>query len=227
MATEPKRTDRSNLRQLQKRRNSADQKKRDEGKGYSLENLKLTNLLNQLQALQAVQGLQELRPKGKGKKYRFEIPRDEKERASMRRWLMFKADWLEALLEDALDELEALQGYDDGINEARKYTRKTIKISASYELTLEDNRTEYRACHMQDISIGGVRLLLEEKVSINTPLKVNLQDGTVLDGVVVWSKETEDDKRHYNTGVTFKDIEALPMDKIEHLIEDQSEEDVK
>ena len=76
---------------------------------YSLEGLRLSGLLQQLQALQAVQGLVELRPKGKGTKNRFEIPEDPKERAAQRQWLQFKADWLEALLEDAIEELTALE----------------------------------------------------------------------------------------------------------------------
>jgi hypothetical protein len=76
---------------------------------YSLEGLRLSGLLQQLQALQAVQGLVELRPKSKSKKNRFQIPDDPQERAAQRQWLQFKADWLEALLEDAIFELTALE----------------------------------------------------------------------------------------------------------------------
>lgn len=99
------------MRELQKKRKGLEEKKRTDKTGYSLENLRLITLLNQMQALQAVQGLQELKPKDKGKKHRFDIPEDPQERASKRRWLMFKADWLEALLEDTIDELEALDNY--------------------------------------------------------------------------------------------------------------------
>lgn len=81
---------------------------------YSLEGLRLSSLLQQLQALQAVQGLVELRPKDKSQKNRFQIPEDPQERAAQRQWLQFKADWLEALLEDAIAELEALEGAEAG-----------------------------------------------------------------------------------------------------------------
>lgn len=100
------------MRGLQKKRKGLEEKKRNDKTGYSLENLRLITLLNQMQALQAVQGFQELKPRDKGKKHRFDIPEDLKERASKRRWLMFKADWLEALLEDTIDELEALDNYE-------------------------------------------------------------------------------------------------------------------
>ena len=104
---------RANLLQMQQKRNKLQTDKRGDSRNYSLEGLRLGSLLSQLQALQAVQGLQELRPKGQTKEARYDFSEDPKERASQRQWLMFKADWLEALLEDTLGTLEALDAYEN------------------------------------------------------------------------------------------------------------------
>ena len=53
----------------------------------------------------------ELVPRDEIVKRRHQIPADAKERAHQRQWLMFKADWLEALLEDTVHEIEALDQY--------------------------------------------------------------------------------------------------------------------
>ncbi len=99
------------LQRLQKERFDLESARADPEQGetlnYSMRGLRLTSLLRQLQALQAVQGLQEVTPKAKGKT-RFKIPDDPVERATLRQWLAFKADWLEALLEETIQELETL-----------------------------------------------------------------------------------------------------------------------
>ena len=69
-------------------------------------------VLNQLQALQAIQGIQELLPTEKSIRNRLNISEDVRERAQQRQWLMFKADWLESLLEDTVREIEALDAYE-------------------------------------------------------------------------------------------------------------------
>jgi hypothetical protein len=176
-----------------------------------------------MQALQAVQGLQELKPKGKGTKYRFDIPEDPKERASKRRWLMFKADWLEALLEDALDELEAIDRYEDSGergsgNEARKHLRQTMEISATYGIGLSGDERVHKLCSVVDVSIGGVKLVLNEQISVNTPVTINLQEGMDLDGTVVWSRKPEEGAKKYNTGVMFTNINEALMNKIEQYL---------
>jgi hypothetical protein len=96
---------RAALRRLQEHRRSLEPK--DERR-HSLEGLRLGALLRQLEALQALQGLQELKPK-RPDEAPAPIPADPAERARHRQWLRFKADWLEALLESTLRELEALE----------------------------------------------------------------------------------------------------------------------
>jgi hypothetical protein len=100
------------LRQLQKSRTKTQLEFTKDRQSYSLEGLRLVGLLRQVQSLQALQGLAELRPREKGAKLRFEFSKDRKERGAHRQWLLFKADWLEALLEDTVDELSALDAFE-------------------------------------------------------------------------------------------------------------------
>jgi hypothetical protein len=100
------------LRQLQLDRAKAEDKRRSDGRNYSLSGMKLVTVLNQLQALQAIQGIQELLPKDEAAKSRYKIPEDSQERARQREWLMFKADWLEAILEDTVHEIEAIDAWE-------------------------------------------------------------------------------------------------------------------
>ena len=79
---------------------------------YTARTVRLAAMISQMQALQAVQGMAELRPKDKIKGRRFEIPEDARERAEQRSWLMFKADWLEAILEETIDQLDLIDQYD-------------------------------------------------------------------------------------------------------------------
>jgi hypothetical protein len=78
----------------------------------SLEGLRLGALLRQMEALQALQGLQELNPATEG--HRFKISDDPEERERQGQWLKFKVDWLEALLESTLSDLERLEAFRGG-----------------------------------------------------------------------------------------------------------------
>lgn len=79
----------------------------------SLEGLRLGALLRQMEALQALQGLQELNPVSDGGPP-FKISEDPEERERQGQWLKFKADWLEALLESTLGDLERLEAFREG-----------------------------------------------------------------------------------------------------------------
>ena len=109
---------RTRLTQLREKHKDLQHGQRTDERGFSLEGLRLGSLLSQLQALQAVKGLQELRPKPKDKGVpRYEFSEDKRERASQKQWLMFKADWLEALLEDTITELDALEKFEAKLEE--------------------------------------------------------------------------------------------------------------
>ena len=171
--TTPGQNYQSNLRDLQKLRKAVSDKKREDKRGYSLEGLRFASLLNQLQALQAIQGLKEIRPRQAFEKSRFEISKDPVERANQRRWLMFKADWLEALLEDTVKELEAMNRYE-GLGEAlapderRAFPRKNVEILARYQIIVDGNVLDWQCCMILDASAGGLKLFFDEKFSFDS-----------------------------------------------------------
>ena len=102
---------RSLFQRLVKRRENAERGRRSEQR-QSLEGLRLAALLKQMQALQAIQGLQELAPRKSPNEARFQFSPDPEERARQRQWLEYKADWLQAVLEDTVAELEAMDRFD-------------------------------------------------------------------------------------------------------------------
>lgn len=102
---------RSLFQRLVKKREENEKGRRGEQR-YSLEGLRLAGLLKQMQALQAIQGLQELAPRKPGTPVRFAISPDREERARQKQWLEFKADWLQAMLEDTLAEIETLDRFE-------------------------------------------------------------------------------------------------------------------
>lgn len=107
---------RERLRALEAAKKNAVAEKRGDGRGYSLEGMRFATLLNQLQALQALQGLGELSTDDNAPDKRLEFSEDATERANQYQWLTFKADWLESLLEDTIDKLEALVAYEQQHN---------------------------------------------------------------------------------------------------------------
>jgi len=105
-------TDRRSIFQRLVKKREENEKGRHGEQRYSLEGLRLAGLLKQMQALQAVQGLQELAPRKPGSPVRFAISPDREERGRQRQWLEFKGDWLQAMLEDTLTEIEALDRFE-------------------------------------------------------------------------------------------------------------------
>jgi hypothetical protein len=108
--------DRRTLFQRLVKRREAGDRSRGKEQRQSLEGLRLATLMKQMQALQAIQGLQELAPKKENQGRRYEPSTDPEERVRQRQWLEFKADWLQAVLEDTLSELEALDRFERELN---------------------------------------------------------------------------------------------------------------
>jgi hypothetical protein len=110
---------RSQFQRLVQRREKAEH---DRGlhQRQSLEGLRLAALMKQMQALQAIQGFQELTPQQRDSGDRSQIPTNREERARQRQWLEYKADWLQAMLEDALTQLEALDRFEAGLPEEQR-----------------------------------------------------------------------------------------------------------
>jgi hypothetical protein len=102
---------RQKLIELQKKRRTFEDSKPHR---QSLEGLRLGSVLRQMEALQALQGLQELNPEAHQGARSLKIPADPEERERQKQWLRFKADWLEALLESTLGDLERLEAFNEG-----------------------------------------------------------------------------------------------------------------
>jgi len=184
------------LRRLQQARKSIEGQKRGDSKGYSMEGMRLVALLNQLQALQAVQGLQELAPDRKNSARRFKFSDSADERKSQRQWLMFKADWLESLLEDTVSELEALNEFEGvpggSAIEKRIFERKLILPPSLNEVSVVSQDARKLPCRILDYSAGGLRLDLKEYLDIGVRLNVHLGEDLVMDSTVMWSVALED-----------------------------------
>jgi hypothetical protein len=103
------------FQRMVQRRETGDRKRGNEQR-QSLEGLRLATLMKEMQALQAIQGLQELAPKGNAQGGRYQPSTDPEERTRQRQWLEFKADWLQAVLEDTVSELEALDRFEMELN---------------------------------------------------------------------------------------------------------------
>ena len=115
---------RSIFQRLLKRRETAERGRRSEQR-QSLEGLRLAALMKQMQALQAIQGLQELAPSKRPGEPRLAISPDPEERTRQRQWLEYKADWLQAMLEDTVSELEAMDRFDADLAAGRITPRDT------------------------------------------------------------------------------------------------------
>ena len=110
---------RSVFQRLVKRREKSEHARHVQQR-QSLEGLRLSALMKQMQALQAIQGFQELAPHSKGTDTRHEIATNKEERARQRQWLEYKADWLQALLEDTLTQLEGMDHFEEELPEDEK-----------------------------------------------------------------------------------------------------------
>jgi hypothetical protein len=105
---------RHKLIELQKKRRKIEGSK---PRRQSLEGLRLGSVLRQMEALQALQGLQELNPAVPEGGRSVKIPADPEERERQKQWLRFKADWLEALLEHTLADLEKFEAFQEKDND--------------------------------------------------------------------------------------------------------------
>ncbi|MGB2705652.1 MAG: PilZ domain-containing protein [Candidatus Omnitrophota bacterium] len=103
--------------------------------------------------------------------------------------------------------LVKLKGYWDGA-ERRSVDRLNISLQVKYF----ENGTA-QAVKSADISLGGIRLLLDEKIEKGTPLRVEIKlpdESSLIKarGKVVWAEESQEDektylKRLFNTGIKF------------------------
>lgn len=103
--------------------------------------------------------------------------------------------------------LVKLKGYWNG-GERRNAIR--LNISLEVKLVIDDRIASVKS---SDISSGGIRLLLDEKIAEGTSLRLEIKlpaenHLVKTNGEVVWTKESKEDeaisaKRLFNTGIKF------------------------
>ena len=91
------------------------------------------------------------------------------------------------------------------IKERRRYPRVNDCLRINYQMA---NDVPHANCVTRDISAGGIRLNLYQKVQIGTVLKlgIDLRDHDDLAwaiGKVVWTKETPTREYPYEAGIEF------------------------
>ncbi len=78
----------------------------------------------------------------------------------------------------------------------RKYPRKLVEISANYKVIIDGDNFEWRVCKVLDISIGGLKLLVDKQIKKGVDIEISFQDGTELDGIVTWLRRVKDDTNY-------------------------------
>lgn len=111
-----------------------------------------------------------------------------------------------------------LDGYWDG-GERRSITRLDLTLEIKYFKNGYSGNVQ-----SMDISARGVRLLLDEKLEKETPLRLEIKlpnQGQIVKsgGKVVWVKELAEDekaasKRLFNTGIEFFDFRAPDNERL-------------
>ncbi|MBI4681518.1 MAG: chemotaxis protein CheW [Nitrospirae bacterium] len=103
--------------------------------------------------------------------------------------------------------------------EKRRFTRKETDISAYYcTVGDRDPDAEWQPCRLLDISLGGMKMMMNEHLKMGTGMTVNIQDGKELDGMVVWSRSLDDQAGFY-TGVKFNESPDVINEKLHKIME--------
>ncbi|MBI5665267.1 MAG: chemotaxis protein CheW [Nitrospirae bacterium] len=103
--------------------------------------------------------------------------------------------------------------------EKRRFTRKETDISAYYcALGDCDPDAQWQPCRVLDISLGGMKIMMNEHLKMGTGVTVNIQDGKELDGLIVWARSLKDQAGIY-TGVKFKESPDVINEKLHKIME--------
>ncbi len=106
-------------------------------------------------------------------------------------------------------------------NERRRYPRINTSLRISYQLATD---TLHSDCRGKDISEGGVRFTLHQKLEIGMTLKMCLclqecSEPVWVVGKVVWTRETPGSEYPYEAGIEFTLIEVATRSKIKENIQ--------
>ena len=107
--------------------------------------------------------------------------------------------------------------------ERRRYIRVGLSLLVGY--TVIDVPQEHKELITKDISGGGMKLPLKEKLGVGTLLKVQLEllkekKRILLEAKVVWVKPTPDDKEYpYEAGIEFINIGFAKRSMISNCVQ--------
>jgi len=97
----------------------------------------------------------------------------------------------------------------------RRYPRFAEALGVSYVI-LEKNTSKKSSTHTINISAGGIKLILDEKLSVGTFLNLKIaipasRQMTEMEGEVVWTEDAQDvqepsGKRFFYSGIRFSSI---------------------
>lgn len=117
---------------------------------------------------------------------------------------------------------ENLTGFREGPRsdiEKRRFTRKETDISAYYcALGDCDPDAQWQPCRVLDVSIGGMKMMMNERLNMGTGVTVNIQEGKELEGIIVWARSLTDQAGFY-TGVKFKESPDVINEKLHKIME--------
>ena len=105
----------------------------------------------------------------------------------------------------------------------RRYIRIGTSLLVSY--TVLDAQGEHKELITKDVSGGGIRLPLKERLSVGTMLKVQLEllkekKRISLEAKVIWIKPTLDDKEYsYEAGLEFINLDLAQRAMISNCVQ--------
>ena len=105
--------------------------------------------------------------------------------------------------------------------ERRRYPRINHSVRVSYQI---GNNPLHPDCYTKDISEGGIRLNLYQKLANGTSVKLYIyfqdaKEPVLLLGKVVWTKETPGRDYPFETGIEFDFIDSSLRSKIQSCIQ--------
>lgn len=110
--------------------------------------------------------------------------------------------------------------------ERRRHPRVRVFLKIDYQITDEIPRLN---CASRDISEGGIRFGLFQRIELGTPLKLKIYledtaEPAEVVGKVTWAKETPGQDFPYEVGIAFEPHASSPIAKIKNFIQNISVE---
>jgi len=108
-------------------------------------------------------------------------------------------------------------------SERRRYVRVSTNVHIRYSLPKESNN-HIKAIKTKDISVGGICMTVNEKLSPHLKLCLEIETPGVPSpvcarGEVVWVKDNTEDKnddgiRYFNIGIEFKEVQPKEKERL-------------